>query len=271
MVLRRAREMDRRGRELRVDRGRFGIVAGAASIRTLEHCQVDEPHAPGCAGRNPRRCPPIFPKRRSAGETFRSRSCSQNGCGPFASACGIVTASAIALGLGLTTEGGQTVRAGLARLPDKDAIARFMGFGSTRSRSRAQRFTFDGDIFDALDLANAKSAASFDTQAVKSRIERLPWVATAEIHAWLPRPSRYPHQRAAAVRGMAARRNRLPGRQDRARSRCSGCRGAIRSAACFRRRRRERSGEPAGARRELSRHRAPVGRSRACRRAAVDV
>jgi cell division protein FtsQ len=177
--------MDRRGRELRE------IEAGSGSSRVLP-ASVPSNIAKWRSGRARLRrpksetLPTHLPKAQKRRRDVPLPLVLAKRLRSVRIGLGIVTASAIALGLGLTTEGGQTVRAGLARLPDKDAVARFMGFGLDQVGVTGQRFTFDGDIFDALDLASAKSAASFDTQAVKSRIERLPWVATAEITRGFP-------------------------------------------------------------------------------------
>ena len=48
------------------------------------------------------------------------------------------------------------------------------------------RFTPDGDIFDAVDLAHAPTMLSFDVRAAKQRIERLPWVERASIERIIP-------------------------------------------------------------------------------------
>ena len=52
---------------------------------------------------------------------------------------------------------------------------------SIRSRSPATSSRSTRDVFDALDLANVRSIASFDAAAVQARLERLPWIATAEL------------------------------------------------------------------------------------------
>jgi cell division protein FtsQ len=44
-----------------------------------------------------------------------------------------------------------------------------------------QHYTADTDIFDALDLPNAKTFAAFDSDAALQRIERIPWVDKAQI------------------------------------------------------------------------------------------
>lgn len=67
------------------------------------------------------------------------------------------------------------------RLVDFDAAAASLGFGLDQVSLTGQHFTADSDVFDALDLANVRSIVSFDAKAVRSRLERLPWIATAEL------------------------------------------------------------------------------------------
>jgi cell division protein FtsQ len=82
------------------------------------------------------------------------------------------------LAVGAAIEGRQIAD---GHLPEVDRLARVMGFGIDQVTLRGHRFSFDRDIFDALDLANVRSFAALDTAAVKARIERLPWIDTAEI------------------------------------------------------------------------------------------
>jgi cell division protein FtsQ len=56
-----------------------------------------------------------------------------------------------------------------------------LGFGIDQVTLTGHHFSFDRDVFDALDLANVRTFAALDTAAVKSRIERLPWVDAAEL------------------------------------------------------------------------------------------
>jgi cell division protein FtsQ len=55
------------------------------------------------------------------------------------------------------------------------------GFGIDQVNVSGQHFTSDSDVFDALDLPNAKTFAAFDSDAALKRIERIPWVDTAQI------------------------------------------------------------------------------------------
>lgn len=68
-----------------------------------------------------------------------------------------------------------------AYLPEPDAIARNVGLGIDQVSLVGHRFTTDGEVFDALDLGNVRSFLRFDAKAAKARVERLPWVATAEL------------------------------------------------------------------------------------------
>lgn len=93
---------------------------------------------------------------------------------------------AAGVALAMMTDAGRYARAAASILPTADDAARFIGFGIDQVSLTGQRFTFDGDVFDALDLANTRSLASFDAEAVKSRLERLPWVATADLTRVFP-------------------------------------------------------------------------------------
>jgi cell division protein FtsQ len=98
----------------------------------------------------------------------------------------ILASVTAAVGAAVAADGGQWVRAQWAALPDQDGLARLAGFGLDQISLTGQRFTFDRDVFDALDLANARSIASFDADEVKARIERLSWVATAQLTRVFP-------------------------------------------------------------------------------------
>ncbi len=69
----------------------------------------------------------------------------------------------------------------LPALADLDGVVSAAGLGLDEVALSGHRFTSDLDVFDALDLANARSFLRFDSIAARERIERLPWVATAEI------------------------------------------------------------------------------------------
>lgn len=60
------------------------------------------------------------------------------------------------------------------------------GFGIDQVSLTGQRYTLDTDVFDALDLANVKTFATLDTEAVLRRIERISWVDTAQITRLYP-------------------------------------------------------------------------------------
>jgi cell division protein FtsQ len=86
-----------------------------------------------------------------------------------------------ALGLGLALGAAEeAVRHG-GQAPEVERLARFMGFGIDQVTLKGHRFSYDRDVFDALDLANVRTFAALDTAAVKARIERLPWIDTAEM------------------------------------------------------------------------------------------
>lgn len=76
--------------------------------------------------------------------------------------------------------------ASLPGLGDLDRLAGNAGLGLDEVSLTGHRFTSDLDVFDALDLANARSFVAFDTAAARARIERLPWVATVEMSRIYP-------------------------------------------------------------------------------------
>ncbi len=55
------------------------------------------------------------------------------------------------------------------------------GFGIDQVSVTGQHYAADNDIFDALDLPNVRTFAAFDSDAALKRIERIPWVDTAQI------------------------------------------------------------------------------------------
>ncbi len=63
----------------------------------------------------------------------------------------------------------------------KDRLADLVGFGINQVSVTGHKFTPDSELFDALDLANVRTLASFDSSAIRARFERLPWIETAEI------------------------------------------------------------------------------------------
>ena len=67
-----------------------------------------------------------------------------------------------------------------------DGVARLTGFGIDMVVLTGHQFTSDSDIFDALDLPNARSLMSFDTEGVRRRLERLPWVLSADLTRVFP-------------------------------------------------------------------------------------
>ncbi len=88
------------------------------------------------------------------------------------------------LAFNVLSDGGRAARGPL--LPDLDRIAIALGLGLDEVTLTGQRYTSDSEIFDALDLANARSFLRFDQAAARERIERLPWVASADIKRVFP-------------------------------------------------------------------------------------
>jgi cell division protein FtsQ len=55
------------------------------------------------------------------------------------------------------------------------------GFGIDQVSITGQRFASDNDIYEALDLTNVRTFAEFDSEAALKRIDRIPWVESAQI------------------------------------------------------------------------------------------
>lgn len=182
--------MDRRGREL------FQI-AGDRTIRGEAHDAIlappayetaeDHHHHPEIAAAEVAR-----PRGVGTGKPWRRRPAFW------------VAALALGLSIGAAEE---WVRADGAPA-EVSRLARAAGFGIDLVTLKGHRFTFDRDIFDALDLDNVKTFAAFNTAAVKARIERLPWIDTAEITRVYPGrlDIRVTERRAFAVWQRADRR-----------------------------------------------------------------
>lgn len=93
---------------------------------------------------------------------------------------------AAAVGANMLVDGGIGPSALRAQLPGIDRLAALAGFGIEEVALTGQRFTNDDEVFEALELARARSILSFDSVAARARIEALPWVATAEITRVFP-------------------------------------------------------------------------------------
>jgi cell division protein FtsQ len=77
-------------------------------------------------------------------------------------------------------------RHGIALVPEADVLARRLGFGIEVVTLAGHRYASDDEILGALDLANVRSLVGFDVGAARRRIERIPWVASADITRVLP-------------------------------------------------------------------------------------
>ncbi len=99
---------------------------------------------------------------------------------------GMIAAAVITLACLAMLYGGRHVNAASRYLPDVDAVARLAGFGIDQVSLTGYQFALDRDVFNALDLGNVKSIVSLDAAAVKDRLERLPWIATAELKRVYP-------------------------------------------------------------------------------------
>jgi cell division protein FtsQ len=69
---------------------------------------------------------------------------------------------------------------------DLTAVAIALGLGIEKVTIAGHRHTSDAAIFEMLDASNIRTQLDLDPQAVKARIERLPWIAAASVARVLP-------------------------------------------------------------------------------------
>jgi cell division protein FtsQ len=78
------------------------------------------------------------------------------------------------------------LRAGGPGLTPLDRLLALAGFSLNQVSLTGQRFTSDDDIYEALDLAHARTVPLFDCRAAQRRIEQLPFIAAASVARVLP-------------------------------------------------------------------------------------
>lgn len=99
----------------------------------------------------------------------------------------VLTAAVIgALAFAVLSRGGSSARETRPFIEEADRLAEQVGLGLAQVYLSGHSMTSDRDIFDALDLANARSMLRFDSLAARKRIEQLPWVKTATINRVFP-------------------------------------------------------------------------------------
>ena len=91
-----------------------------------------------------------------------------------------------ALAFSLLTDGGRQTRNVASLLPSKDQVFSWLGLRIDQVALKGQRFTSDGDVFDAIDLPNVGSLLSLDSSGMRNRIEELPWVGSAVVSRVYP-------------------------------------------------------------------------------------
>ena len=79
--------------------------------------------------------------------------------------------------------GGQRPHALLAQV---ERLAEAGGLGLQQVSLTGHDNTTDVQVFDAIDLSQARTLLSFDAKAAQARVEALPWVARASIERVLP-------------------------------------------------------------------------------------
>nr|PZN84052.1 MAG: hypothetical protein DIU57_09080 [Pseudomonadota bacterium] len=96
------------------------------------------------------------------------------------------TAIAGAVAFAALTHWGANARQVRPVLDEADRLAELAGLGVRQVFLTGHRMTSDRDIFDALDLSNARSLLRFDSLAARARIEQLPWIKQAAITRIFP-------------------------------------------------------------------------------------
>jgi cell division protein FtsQ len=86
----------------------------------------------------------------------------------------------------MLTAGGKSVRAGSVLGRELERGLQLAGFGLDEVHIIGHVYTRDGDIYDAIDLDNVRTFFALDTGEVRRRIERLPWVLSADLTRVLP-------------------------------------------------------------------------------------
>ncbi len=71
-------------------------------------------------------------------------------------------------------------------VPEIDFLASTAGFGLDQVTVKGHRFTLTSDIFEALELEQARSFVSFDAPSARARIEALSWVASVNFRRVYP-------------------------------------------------------------------------------------
>jgi len=96
------------------------------------------------------------------------------------------TAMAGAIAFAALTHWGANARQVRPVVDEADRLAEMAGLGVRQVFLTGHRMAADRDIFDALDLTNARSLLRFDSRAARDRIEQLPWVKSAAITRIFP-------------------------------------------------------------------------------------
>jgi cell division protein FtsQ len=99
---------------------------------------------------------------------------------------GLAAVALSAVAFFLAAGAGARGRAPAQILPEIERLAVMAGFDLQQVSVTGHRFTPDGDVFDAVDLAHAPTMLSFDARAARQRLERLPWVERASIERVIP-------------------------------------------------------------------------------------
>ncbi len=86
----------------------------------------------------------------------------------------------------ILTDGGSRLATPRALHGDLERMAIATGFGINQVALSGHSYTFEDDIFDALDLPNMHSFLSFEPSVLRERLQRLPWIKTVEASRIYP-------------------------------------------------------------------------------------
>jgi cell division protein FtsQ len=156
--------VDRRGRLSRPLTA--GFVPANAGLRTFADRPTTPPPLqakPPAAARNPRRRHPLL----------------------IATRVGALAVLSLTAALWLEASAGAP-RAPLRLAEEADRLLATAGLGIEQISISGHRFTPDGDVFAALDLARTASLLGFDAGAAEARLRQLPWVEQARVARSFP-------------------------------------------------------------------------------------
>lgn len=120
------------------------------------------------------------------GERHRRLRTRKGNAGRVLLAATALFACTAATGAALVTGAVEPQRIQIMMSNEAEQIMLRLGFGIEQVSLSGHQYTADGDIYDALGLADIRTFADFDAAAALKRLEQLPWVETAQITRVFP-------------------------------------------------------------------------------------